>query len=162
MLDPGQLGLGPGREAVLPARVVGEFLVTPVALVERRVAQHRVRGEPREGVGAQAVTGTYADLGSGGQGQAQGGEGGQVGVGVLGAEHARGPDRAQECAGARGGVEHGGAGVGGGGGEGGHQRGGAGRGERVLPRVGVEVTSEQELEDLPGARLRGEFGGPAQ
>ena len=45
VLDPGQFGLGAGREAVLPARVVGEFVVAPVALVERRVAEHGVGGE---------------------------------------------------------------------------------------------------------------------
>ncbi len=47
--------------------------------------------------------------------------------------------------------------------EGGHQGGGAGRGQRVLPGVGVEVTAEQELEGRPDpARLRRELGDPAQ
>ena len=46
VLDPGEFGLGAGGEAVLPAGVVGKFVVAPVALVERRVAEHRVDGEP--------------------------------------------------------------------------------------------------------------------
>lgn len=79
VLDPGEFGFGAGREAVLPARVVGQFLVAPVAFVERRVAEHRVDGVLGEGVGAQAVGGNRADGGGPVQGEAQRGEGGEFG-----------------------------------------------------------------------------------
>ncbi len=63
VLHPGQFGFGTGREAVLPAGVVGEFVMAPVAFVERRVAQDGVGGEVREGIGARvsaARTRTWA------------------------------------------------------------------------------------------------------
>lgn len=111
VLDPGELGLGAGGEAVLPARVVGQFVVAPVALVERRMAEDRVHGEPGERVGAQGVAGPDGERGPVGpaprrvQGEAEGGERRQVGVGLLRVQGRRAADGAQQGAGPGGGVE---------------------------------------------------------
>lgn len=166
MLDPGEFGLGTGREAVLPARVVGELVVTPVALVERRVAQDGIGGEPREGVGAQGVAGPYREgaavVGVGEQGEPQCGERGEVGVGLLRVQGRRSADGAQQGAGARGGVEDRAGGLFPGLHQGGHQFGESGRGERVLARVGVQLAAEQKLEGLPGPGLGSELRGAAE
>ncbi|AIA04050.1 hypothetical protein DC74_3555 [Streptomyces noursei] len=182
MLDPGEFGFGAGREAVLPARVVGEFVVAPVAFVERRVEQDGVGGELREGVGAQGVGGPDADRGAGRlQGEPERGEGGEVGVGLLpvegGRRGVRGPagDRRGVPGGAPGGVLAGGgqesadaAGRVQDGGrravavrEFGHQGGRPGRGQGVLAGVGVQVAAEQEGVGRGGPVGGGEVAGGA-
>ncbi len=160
VLHPGQLGLGAGGKAVLPARVVGEFVVAPVALVERRVAQHRVGPHLRAGVGPQGVAGHGAHAGAGVQGEAERGEGGEFGGAVLGVQLLAGAvgDGAEQGAGAAGRVEDGAGGAG----EAGHEGGEFGGGGRVLARVAVEVAAEQELEGVPGTARGGEFGDAAQ
>ncbi len=168
VLHPGQLGLGAGREAVLPAGVVGEFVVSPVAFVERRVAQDGVGAQFGEGVRAQGVAGGGADAGPGVQGEPECGERGEAGGVVLGAEALVGlfgagggaglRGGAQEGAGAAGGVEDGAGGAG----QLRHEAGEVGRGEGVLAGVGVEVPAEQELEGLPGPELGCQFGGAAE
>lgn len=169
VLDPGQFGLGAGREAVLPAGVVGEFVVAPVALVERRMAEDGVCREGAVRVVAEAVGGGGAHGRHGGlgvEGQAQCGEGGQFGGAVLAVQVLvldalrvlRGGHRAQQGAGAARRVEDGPGGAR----EVGHQGGEAGRCERVLARVGVEMPSEQELVRLAGAQLGREVDGAAQ
>ncbi len=162
VLHPGELGLGACGEAVLPARVVGEFVVAPVAFVERRVAEHRVGGELREGVGAQGVAGLGVHVGGAVEGEPQGGGGREVRLGLLGVEGGRAGGGAQQGAGAGGRVEDRARGAVSGGGEGGHEGGGPGRGEGVLPGVGVEVAAEKELEGGAAAVLGGQFGGAAQ
>ncbi len=100
-------------EAVLPARVVGEVVVAPVALVERRVAEHGVGPQLRVRVGPQGVAGGGVHGRAGVQGEAQGGEGGELRRAVLGVEPAVGAvgEGAEQGAGAAGGVEDGGGGV---------------------------------------------------
>ncbi|MGC0340166.1 hypothetical protein RKD20_005200 [Streptomyces sp. SLBN-8D4] len=160
VLDPGELGLGAGREAVLPAGVVGEFVVAPVALVERRVAQDGVGAQLRVGVGAQGVAGGAAHGGPGVQGESERGERGEFGGAVLRVELlvGAGGGGPQEGAGAAGRVEDGAGGAG----EVGHEAGQVGGRERVLARVGVQVPAEQELEGLAGAQLGGQLGDTAQ
>lgn len=160
MLHPGEFGFRPGREAVLPARVVGEFVVAPVALVERRVTQDGLGPEVLVGVRAEAVPRGGADGALGAQREAERGEGGQFAGAVLAVQllTGAGGDGAQEGAGAAGRVEH----RAGGPGEFGHQLGELARSERVLARVGVEVPGEQELEGLPRSQVCREFGGAAQ
>ncbi len=165
MLHPGELGLRAGGEAVLPARVVGELVVSPVALVERRMAEHGVDGEAGKGVGAQGVTGPHgerAPRGIGVQGEPERGECREVRVVLLRVQRVRPRDGAQQGPGPRRRVEDGARGPAAGARQCGHQLREAGRGERVLPRVGVELAPEQELEGLPDPGLRGEFGGGAQ
>ena len=165
VLDPGEFGLGTGGEAVLPAGVVGELVVAPVALVERRVAEHGVDGEPRERVGAQGVAGPHGDraaLDGGVQGEAERGERGEVGVGILPVQGGRTAEGAQQGAGARRRVEDRTGGPAARLHEGGHQLGEVRRGEGELARVGVELAAEEELEGLTGADPGGEFGGGAQ
>ncbi len=175
VLDPGEFGLGAGRESVLPARVVGQFLVAPVAFVERRVAEDGVGGELREGVGAQGVAGTEVRAGDGSargvgvEGQAQGGEGGEGGVGLLSVQRGGAVDRAEQGAGEQAGsrtvrtccpraVRAGRGRFG----EVRHQLGEMGRGQGVLARVGVQLPPEQKRERLPGPDPGGQFGGGAQ
>lgn len=83
MLDPGQFRLGARRQTVGPALIRSQFLVAPVALVERRVAQGDVRPQPGERIRTQGVDGF--DLGTdlpalGREVQSRGGERGQGGV----------------------------------------------------------------------------------
>lgn len=103
----------------------------------------------------------------GAQGEAQCGEGGEPGVGLLGVQRRRSRDGAEQGAGPGGRVEDaadrtvGGraAGVLRGFGEVRHQLGEVRRGQRELAGVGVQVPAEQELEGLtrpdPGGELRG-------
>ncbi|RPK82468.1 hypothetical protein EES46_26905 [Streptomyces sp. ADI98-10] len=176
VLDPGQFGLDAGGEAVLPARVVSQFVVAPVAVVEGRVAEHGVGREPGERVGPQGVPGPHGQGGrgavrsAGAQGEAQCGEGGEPGVGLLGvqrrwscdgAEQGAGPGRRIEDAAERpvGGRA---TGVLRGFGEVRHQLGEVRRGQGVLARVGIQVPTEQELEGLTGTDPGGELRGGAQ
>lgn len=112
------------------------------------------------GVRAEAVPGGGADEGAGVQGEAERGEGREFGGGVLPVQALLGgaAESAQQGAGAAGGVEDGAGGAG----QLGHQVGEAGRGERVLARVGVQVPAEQELERLPRAQFGREVDGAAQ
>ncbi len=168
VLDPGELGLGAGREAVLPARVVGELVVAPVAFVERRVAEHGVDGQPRERVGAQCVAGPHGHrgggvaVGAGAQGEAECAERSEIRVGVLRVQGVRAAHRAEQGPGAGGRVEDRTRGPPAGPHEGRHQFGEAGRCEGELARVGGELAAEQELEGLVGTGLTGEFGDRAQ
>lgn len=134
--------------------------MAPVALVERRVAQHRVGPQVGVGVGAQGVADGGVHGGAGAEREAQGGERGEVGRAVLGVQLLVGArvDGPQQGAGAAGGVEDGA----GGSGEVGHQAGEFGGGERVLARVGVEVTADQELEGPARAEFGGQVGHAAQ
>lgn len=165
VLDPGEFGLRTGGKAVLPAGVVGELVVPPVALVERRVAEHGVDRELRKRVGAQGVAGPHGDraaLDGGVQGEAERGQRGEVGVGVLRVQGGRTAEGAQQGAGSRRRVENRTGGTDPRLHEGGHQLGEARRGEGELARVGVELAAEEELEGLAGAGLGGEFGSGAQ
>ncbi len=65
VLHPGQFGLEARRDPVRPPRVVGQLVVTPVAVGERRVAQDGVHGDVGEGIGAQAVADADHRLGLG-------------------------------------------------------------------------------------------------
>ncbi|CAM5725152.1 hypothetical protein SGLAM104S_01012 [Streptomyces glaucescens] len=155
---PARIRCGPGSRT--PRGVVGQFVVAPVALVERRMAQDGVGAQLGVGVRAQRVTGGGADGGRGAEGEPESGEGGEVSGAVLGVQLlvGAGGDGAQQGAGAAGGVEDGAGGAG----EVGHEAGQFGGGEGVLARVGVGGPAEQELEGLPGAQFGGQFGGAAQ
>ncbi len=193
VLHPGEFGLRAWRQAVLPAGVVGELLVAPVALVERRVAQHDVgAGRVRrtvEGVRPEGVAGPHVDPaatwprpvggdrsgpravrglravravralrlgGVLGEGEAEVGEGGELGVGVLAAEAgvrtdaARRVEQPTETAGRIEDLGRGAAQLG-------HQRGRFGRREGVLAGDGVQVAAEQEAEGAGGAELLGQL-----
>ncbi|GAA3484090.1 hypothetical protein GCM10018966_086220 [Streptomyces yanii] len=168
VLDPGEFGLRACGEAVLPARVVGELVVSPVAFVERRVAEHGVDGEPRERVGTQRVAGPHGERGGiaavdvGVQGEAEGGERGKIRVGVLRVQSGRTADGPQQGAGAGGRVEDRADGSVAGPDERGHQFGEAGRGEGELTWIGGELTAEEKFEGLAGPRAGGEFDGRPQ
>ena len=159
--DPGELGLGAGREAVLPAGVVGEFVVAPVALVERRVAQDGVGAQLREGrrrAGCRRAAPRTVDRACRASRSAVSAARSGALSWAYSSWSGRGATAREQGAGAAGGVEEGAGGAG----EVGHQPGEFGGGERVLARVGVEVPAEQELEGLAGADLGGQFGGAAQ
>ncbi len=81
--------------------------MAPVALVERRVADDGVDGQPREGVGPQAVSPGHPHRGVGVQREPQRGERGEVGVPLLRVHAHRRPGSAQQPPGPGGGVEHG-------------------------------------------------------
>ncbi len=134
--------------------------MAPVALVERRVAQHDVGPEAVVRVRPDAVARGGADDRAAVQGEPQCGERREFGGGVLAVQGllGRGGDGAQQGAGAAGGVQGGAGGPG----QLGHQGGEAGRGERVLARARVQVPAEQELVRLPGAQFGGEVDGGAQ
>ncbi len=174
VLRPGELRLGAGRQAVRPAGVGGEFLVSPVALVERRVAQHHVGADLGMGIGAQRVPGPDVHLPGGLTPRRVPGEqdpyGGQRRLGRIdvlaeqfqrddrgGRVHRAGPlpgGGEQETAGAARGVEHGadvtGLAVARQLGDLGHQRRQRVRRDADLPDVRVEPAAEQEVEGLPG------------
>lgn len=132
--------------------------MAPVAFVERRMAQHRVGGQLREGVGTKGVAASCPYLGVGVQGEAQSGDRGQLGVGLLGVQRFGAVDGAQQGSGAGRGVEHGTGGAR----ERGHEGGGAGWSQRVLAGVGVQLAADEKLEGLSGTELGGEFGDAAQ
>lgn len=134
--------------------------MSPVAFVERRVAQHDVGAERGKGVRAEAVTGGGPHGGLALERQPQRGERREFGRAVLpeqllsgpgghGAQQGAGAARRVECGACRSREFR-------------HQRREAGGGERVLTGVGVEVAPQKELVRLAGAQLGGQFGGAAQ
>ena len=171
VLHPGELGVGPRREPVLPARVVGQFVGAPVALVVGRAAEHSVGARAgRGGLGAQRVPGGEVERqrqrapGGAAQGEPEQGDGREVGIGLLAVVDAA-PGGEQQGAAAAGRVVENVRGVGPG--QPPHQRGDLGGERGTRPVHGVGRAAGQlggdGLRALPGGRgvlgATGEPGG---
>jgi len=62
MLDPGVVGIAHGRHPIDPALVILQQLASPVAVIERRVGEHKVGLEVRVAVVVKGVTLSYLGI----------------------------------------------------------------------------------------------------